>query len=131
MQTTPSLPTGSKILVVDDDSVFYRSINLGLRKKGWTCVWCLDAHSALEAAQNYQPDVVMMDVHLPDGDGMTLVRQLREQGYPGRVLVVTGDANAAAKARLDSRSADVDEVVLEKPFSMRALHGYLRQLTRH
>ena len=122
--------SNSRILVVDDDSTFYRSINLGLRKKGWTCVWCLDAASALDATRNYAPDVVLMDIHLPDGDGMALVRRLREQGFPGRVLVVTGDINAADQARTEAETLGVDHVVLEKPFSIRALHQYLKDLAR-
>ena len=120
-----SLPAGSKILVVDDDSTFYRSINLALRKKGWTSVWCMDAQSAVEAAQDYEPDIVMLDVHLPDGDGVALVDQLRANGFDGRILVVTGDINAAADAR--HKNTAVTEV-LEKPMPMRALHRYLKEL---
>lgn len=118
------MPANPRILVVDDDSSFFQSVDLVLRKRGFTCVWCLDAESALTAARQYSPDVVMMDVHLPDGDGLGLVRSLREQGFPGRVLVVTGDANAAAKARLDE--VELDYAVLEKPFSNRALQQYLK-----
>lgn len=123
-----ALPANPRILVVDDDSSFFQSVDLVLRKKGFTCVWCLDAETALTAARQYQPDVVMMDVHLPDGDGLQLVGRLREEGYGGKIMVVTGDANAAAQARQEG--AELDHTVLEKPFSIRALHQYLKELAQ-
>lgn len=125
--STP-LPRHPRVLVVDDDSSFFHAVDLGLRKKGFTCVWCLDAESALTATRQYQPDLVMMDVHLPDGDGRQLVRSLRAEGYEGRIMVVTGDANAAADAR--ENDDDPDQMVLEKPVSIRALHQYLKQLAQ-
>ncbi len=61
-----------------------------------------DGQAAIDSAQHLQPDVILMDIHMPDVDGLQATQQLRAMGNPARVLLISfedGPAAAQAAAR--------------------------------
>jgi DNA-binding NarL/FixJ family response regulator len=84
------------VLIVDDSAPFRASARRLLRARGYEVAGtAVDGAGALEAARRLRPDAVLLDVNLPDVDGLTLAAGLTVDGYaPTIVLVSTMDASA-------------------------------------
>ena len=70
---------GRKILVVDDEAILIETIAYNLEQAGYQVVTAADGVSALEAAQREQPDLIILDLMLPEMDGIEVCRQLRRE----------------------------------------------------
>jgi two-component system, OmpR family, KDP operon response regulator KdpE len=116
-----------RVLVVDDEDQILRALRVVLRDAGFESVPAGDVADALDAAAVRPPDAAIVDLVLPDGDGIELTRRLREwSAMPVIVLSAVGDE--AEKVRALEAGAD-DYVV--KPFGARELVARLqRALTR-
>lgn len=80
------------VLVVDDNPGFRQVAHALLNARGIRVVAeCADGASALAAVSAYEPDGVLLDVHLPDQDGMSVARILREGPHPPRVVLTSTD----------------------------------------
>ncbi len=99
----PSLTPRRRVLVVDDNLDYLRSLTLLLRSLGHEVDFAINATAAIPAARRFQPDVVFLDVGLPDGDGRLLAAPLRrEAGLSDvRILCVTGRANEDPRRSLE------------------------------
>jgi DNA-binding NarL/FixJ family response regulator len=85
------------VLVVDDDAIFRRLISGILSGWGHTVVGeAADVEEALARAIELRPDIALVDVGLPDGDGFALTRQLCAIPSPPRVVLISTDADAAS-----------------------------------
>jgi CheY-like chemotaxis protein len=82
------------VFVVDDDEVQQALIEGALRDTGYELVFAPDGATALQLARRVRPDLILMDVHLPDADGVTLTQTLKEHAELASVpvLMLTGDA---------------------------------------
>ena len=88
-QSPPETPT---VLIVDDEPGIVDFVELGLRHEGITVVSAASAAGGLEAVRNVGPQLVILDVGLPDGDGFELLRRLRaESDVPVVRLTARGD----------------------------------------
>ena len=67
------------ILVVEDDESIGQTVTTSLQSHGYLVQWCTDGASATEAVEATSPDLVLLDAGLPDIDGFTLCRWLRER----------------------------------------------------
>jgi DNA-binding NarL/FixJ family response regulator len=84
------------VLVVDDDPAFRRLAHRILVAFGFAVAGEADsAASAIAAAGSLRPDAVLVDVRLPDGDGIALARQLTALPWRPRVVLTSSDADAA------------------------------------
>lgn len=104
------------VLVVEDDDLAAVTLVRVLRRGGHTVSRCASVAEATAAVERSVPDVLVVDRHLPDGDGLQFGHQLRErlgQGAP-RVVLLSGDA-----IRLEEQT-QVD-VFLHKPADLRSL----------
>ena len=117
----------ARVLVVDDDPALRRVLSLGLGARGHTVFGASDGRRALAAAATTAIDVVLLDLGLPDVDGLEVCRRLRETGdIP--VIVLSADAAEARKvAALDGGADDY----VTKPFGMDELDARLRLAARH
>ena len=89
--------TGKRILVVDDHGGFRATARRWLESEGWTVVGeARDGASALLAAATLRPDVVLLDIGLPDMDGFVVAERLAGDGAPDVVLVSSRDPGAYA-----------------------------------
>lgn len=124
-----SRPDGSpvSILVVDDEPVLAEMISMALRYEGWSITTAGDGASALSAARDARPDAVVLDVMLPDMDGLAVLGALRRQHPELPVLLLT--AKDAVEDRIAGLSAGGDDYVT-KPFSLEELVLRLRALLR-
>lgn len=115
------------VLVVDDEAVLAEMVSMALRYEGWTIDTAGDGASALAAARARQPDVVVLDVMLPDMSGLDVLRKLREHNPQLPVLMLT--AKDAVEDRIAGLTAGGDDYVT-KPFSLEEVVLRLRALLR-
>ncbi len=133
--TTPTVqprltrPDGSPIraLVVDDEETLGDLVQMALRYEGWDVRTALGGQQALQLAREFRPDVVVLDIMLPDIDGLEVLRRLRADGTETPVLFLT--AKDAVDDRVVGLTAGGDDYVT-KPFSLEELVARLRGLIR-
>ena len=115
------------VLVVDDEPVLAELVAMALRYEGWTVSTSGDGASAIASARKEPPDVVVLDVMLPDMSGLDVLRKLRDQ-IPGLPLLLL-TAKDAVEDRIAGLTAGGDDYVT-KPFSLEELVLRLRALLR-
>jgi two-component system KDP operon response regulator KdpE len=116
----------SRVLVVDDDPQLSRALRITLRAAGYDVVLAADGRTALREAAAEHPDLVVLDLGLPDLDGTEVLRGLRPW-FTGPVLVLS--ARADSQDRVGALDAGADDYV-SKPFDMAELLARLRALLR-
>jgi two-component system KDP operon response regulator KdpE len=119
--TTPS------VLVVDDEPPIRRLLRTSLGAQGWRVAEAATAAEALAQFAREQPDVVILDLGLPDRDGLDIVRELRQTSGVPLVVLSSRDAEQAKVAALDLGADDY----VTKPFGMDELMARLRAALRH
>jgi two-component system OmpR family response regulator len=116
-----------RVLVVDDESTLTDLLAMALRYEGWEVKTAPDGRQALAAAREFKPDAIVLDIMLPDIDGLQVLQRVRADGTDTPVLFLT------AKDSLDDRimglTAGGDDYVT-KPFSLEELVARLRGLIR-
>jgi two-component system KDP operon response regulator KdpE len=118
---------GARVLVVDDEVQVRRILRVSLGASGYEVLEANSGKEALGQAALSRPDMIVLDVGLPDVDGLEVLRQLREWSHvPVLVLSVRG-SDEDKIALLDAGADDY----LTKPFSMGELLARLRVLQRH
>ncbi|MFZ1161834.1 response regulator transcription factor [Mycobacterium sp.] len=115
------------VLVVDDEAVLAEMVSMALRYEGWNIATAGDGAAALDAARSQRPDVVVLDVMLPDMSGLDVLRKLREESPQLPVLLLT--AKDAVEDRIAGLTAGGDDYVT-KPFSLEEVVLRLRALLR-
>ncbi len=116
-----------RILVVDDDLAVRRSIDRALRLEGYEVVTVPSGGEALEALAQTPPDALILDLGLPDVDGLTVCRRMRTAGDDTPVLMLT--ARDAIDDRVQGLDAGADDYLV-KPFALAELLARLRALLR-
>jgi two-component system, OmpR family, KDP operon response regulator KdpE len=116
----------TRILVVDDEPQILRALRINLRARKYDVDTAADGASALRAAAGHQPDLVVLDLGLPDMDGVEVIRGLR--GWTSApIIVLSGRAGSADKvAALDAGADDY----VTKPFGVDELLARIRAVTR-
>jgi two-component system, OmpR family, response regulator len=116
-----------RLLLVEDDSMIGEAIRAGLKRDGFAVDWVRDAASAAAALHTEPFELLLLDLGLPGGDGLTLLGRLRGRGSSLPVLVITArDAVADRVAGLDAGADDY----LVKPFDLDELAARIRALLR-
>jgi two-component system OmpR family response regulator len=115
------------VLVVDDESVLADMVSMALRYEGWNISTAGDGASAIATARSQRPDVVVLDVMLPDMSGLEVLHKLREENPQLPVLLLT--AKDAVEDRIAGLTAGGDDYVT-KPFSIEEVVLRLRALLR-
>ena len=116
-----------RILVVDDDLAVRRSIDRALRLEGYEVVTVPSGGEALEELAQTPPDALILDLGLPDVDGLTVCRRMRGAGDDTPVLMLT--ARDAVDDRVQGLDAGADDYLV-KPFALAELLARLRALLR-
>ncbi|MGV9355455.1 response regulator transcription factor [Streptomyces misionensis] len=119
--------TPLRVLVVDDDPDLAEVLTGALRYEGWEVRAAADGTAALAAARELRPDAVVLDVMLPDMDGLAVLRGLHESQPDVCVLFLT--ARDAVEDRIAGLTAGGDDYVT-KPFSLEEVVARLRGLLR-
>jgi two-component system, OmpR family, response regulator MprA len=116
-----------RILVVDDDLAVCRSIDRALRLEGYEVATVSTGHEALEAVAQNSPDALVLDLQLPDLDGLQVCRRIREAGDDTPILMLT--ARHGIDDRVQGLDAGADDYLV-KPFALEELLARLRALLR-
>lgn len=115
-----------EILVIDDEPQILKLLEITLRSNGYKPVLAASAHEGLTHAANHPPDLILLDIGLPDESGQTVLKKLREwYNKPIVILSVQSDEANIIKA-LDN---DADDY-LTKPFRTGELLARIRSLIR-
>ena len=115
-----------KVLVVDDEPALARALAINLRAHGWEVVTAADGRSALDAAADEHPDVIVLDLGLPDMDGTEVIAGLR--GWT-TVPIVVLSARQHGEDKVEALDLGADDYVT-KPFAMNELMARLRAAVR-
>ena len=116
-----------KVLIVEDNADLARNIQDFLIREGYVCEWTSTCNQALEKLNAFRYDCVVLDIMLPDGDGLSVLEFIKEHKIKSNVLIVS------AKNSLDDRIQGLDlgaDDYLTKPFHLPELNARLRAIYR-
>ena len=116
-----------RILLVEDDSLLGEAVRDGLRQEGYVVDWVPDGGTALAALSTSNFSALVLDLGLPDGDGLSVLRWLRQHGETTPVVIVT--ARDRVSDRIGGLDAGADDYLI-KPFDIDELGARLRAITR-
>jgi two-component system KDP operon response regulator KdpE len=116
----------SRVLVVDDEAQILRALRINLNARQYRVDTAANGASALDAASRTRLDLVVLDLGLPDIDGVEVIRKLRTW-TPVPIIVLSGRVGSADK--VDALDAGADDYVT-KPFSVDELLARIRAVTR-
>jgi two-component system KDP operon response regulator KdpE len=116
----------TRILIVDDEPQILRALRINLQARRYEVVTAADGAEALHSAATHRPDLVVLDLGLPDIDGVEVVRKLRTW-TPVPIVILSGRMDSAGK--VDALDAGADDYVT-KPFSLDELLARIRAVTR-
>ena len=116
MDEGPARPAGPVVLLVDDHAAIRRTVAAGLELEGFSVVAASGGRAALEAAARIRPAVVLLDLNMPDLDGLEVLRRLRDGGDQVPVCVLS--ARDEVDERVRGLQAGADDYIV-KPFACR------------
>ena len=130
-QTIPRItrPDGSpvRVLVVDDEAPLADLLQMAFKLEGWEVRTAPDGLTAVKVAREFRPDAAVLDIMLPDFDGLKLMQRIRADGNTTPVLFLT--AKDALEDRIAGLTAGGDDYVT-KPFSLEEVVARVRGLIR-
>ncbi len=118
---------GPNVLIIDDEAQIRRFVRISLTANGYRVYEAVTGSEGLEQAALLRPDAIILDLGLPDQDGLQVLKQLREWSPVPVVVLSVRDADVDKIALLDAGADDF----LTKPFSMGELLARLRVAQRH
>jgi two-component system, OmpR family, response regulator QseB len=116
-----------RLLLVEDDSMIGEAIRAGLKREGLTVDWVHDALAAARVLGTEPFSLLLLDLGLPGGDGLELLKTLRGRGEALPVLIIT--ARDAVSDRVAGLDAGADDYLV-KPFDLDELAARIRALLR-
>jgi two-component system, OmpR family, response regulator len=116
-----------RAIVVDDEESLTDLLSMALRYEGWDVRIASDGQRAIALAREFRPDVIVLDIMLPDIDGLTVLSRLRADGNQTPILFLT--ARDSLDDRVTGLTIGGDDYVT-KPFSLEELVARLRGLIR-
>jgi CheY-like chemotaxis protein len=119
----------STILAVDDNATNLNLVSYLLEFQGYRVITAMDAEEALAIAQNSAPDLILMDVGLPDMDGLTLTRKLKADRKTAHIIIVALTASAMKGDDQKALAAGCDGYIT-KPIDTRELPGRIAEFLR-
>jgi len=119
--------SGTRVLVIDDEPAIARVLRPALEGHGFSVAVATTAAEGLTRAQDFAPDVILLDLGLPDEDGVQITTELRELTEVPIIVLSVRNAEADKIGALDNGANDY----VTKPFSMGELLARIRVALRH
>jgi len=116
-----------QILVVDDDPLMHRLFQHHLERAGYQMLSAKDGREALELAKRQPPQLIVMDIMMPDVDGLAALRELKQADATKSIPVIVITANTHNMAKKESESCGA-AIFLTKPFSPAQLLTEIRRI---
>lgn len=120
-------PTGALVLVADDEPAILRAVRANLSRHGFQVETAENGAEALESCARLRPDLILLDLGLPDMDGMEVIRAVRSRDNTPIVVLSVRGAESDKVAALDLGADDY----LSKPFGVDELLARIRVALRH
>ena len=117
-----------RVLIVDDEPPILRFLRASLQSQGYIVSTAANARTALDMVRRHTADLVVLDLGLPDMDGLDVVRQIRDGGETLPIIILSSRDNESAKVKALDLGAD-DYVT--KPFGIDELLARIRAAQRH
>ncbi|MEY4736205.1 MAG: hypothetical protein RL302_524, partial [Pseudomonadota bacterium] len=114
----------ASLLVIEDEQVLAKNMARYFEKQGHTVEVAHDGALGLQTAMQLQPDVVIVDFQLPGMDGLEIIKALRQQEDPPRIVMVTG--HASVTLAIDAMKAGSMDL-LTKPVALASLHAVVQR----
>jgi len=116
-----------KILIIEDDQNVAQVLDTRLTSEGFEVVLVGDGLNAIKAAQDHRPDLIILDIMLPGGDGVSVLQRLRLSTFTNSipVLVLTGVDSTSYKARVELEGV---QGYLQKPYEPEILLKEVRRI---
>jgi two-component system KDP operon response regulator KdpE len=119
--------TGVRVVVVEDDAQMMRFLKTGLEAHGFLATDARNVREGLAAIVTERPDLILLDLALPDGDGMTIIDEVRAWSRIPILVLSSRTATAEKISALDRGANDY----VTKPFDMGELLARMRAALRH
>jgi DNA-binding response OmpR family regulator len=116
-----------KLLLIEDEYSLGRTIADSLQKEGYLCEWSKDYDTGEEMIAMYDYDCVLIDITLPGGSGLDLLKMLKEKNPATGIIILT--ARQALEDKVKGLDLGADDY-LAKPFHIAELHSRIRSLLR-
>ncbi len=117
----------NKLLMIDDDVALCRSIQLILEGKGYNVEVCSSAEQGIESMMEFCPDLILLDLVLPDGDGLEILDQISQKNPTVPVVIISGRQDMAATIEAMKKGA---YDYLRKPFDVNDVELILEKVRR-
>jgi len=122
-------PSAATILVVDDEPDIVELIVYNLQEGGYRVLSATDGARALDLAKSHLPDLLVLDVMMPEINGIEVARRLRSQSETRSLPIIMLTARSQEADELEGLGAGADDYIT-KPFSMQVLMARIEALTR-
>ncbi|MCX6253932.1 MAG: response regulator transcription factor [Bacteroidia bacterium] len=116
-----------KLLIVEDDRSLSRSLNDYLKMEGHICEVALTFHEAINKVADNKYDCIILDIGLPDGNGMDLIREMKSNKSTGGILILS--AKSSLNDKLSGLKIGADDY-LTKPFHFAELSARINSICR-
>ncbi|MDR1552349.1 MAG: response regulator transcription factor, partial [Prevotellaceae bacterium] len=116
-----------KILIIEDEYVLLKAIEEFLLAEKYVVEKAVDYHSAAEKIMLYEYDCILLDISLPGGSGLQILREMKKENRTGNVIIIS------AKNSLDDKILGLDlgaDDYLTKPFHLPELHARIKAVLR-
>lgn len=134
--------SSKKVLIVEDEDLFARAVTKHLKKAGFNCECANNLSDARALVMQYVPDLVLLDMRLPDGNGLDLIAELVDKNIKVIVMTAYGEVSDAVQAiKLGAndylkKPIDLEELLLiiqknEKTFELQTSHDHARLRNSH
>jgi two-component system KDP operon response regulator KdpE len=117
-----------RVLIVDDEPAILRFLRVGLGSQGYLVIEAGNAESALDVIGQCRADLIVLDLGLPDMDGLEVIRRIRDGGSMLPIIVLSSRNDEAAKVQALDLGADD---YITKPFGVDELLARVRAAQRH
>lgn len=121
------MPATTTVLIVEDDASLRETVQLYIEREGWRCLIANNGTNGTDQIQRFRPDLVLLDIMLPDINGFQVCQQVRKLGYFVPILMLT--ARAEEGDRIQGLAVGADDY-LTKPFSAKELVARVKALLR-
>jgi two-component system response regulator QseB len=116
-----------RVLLVEDDRMIAQGLQTALRQDGYAVDWMADGRAAEAALRNARFDLVLLDLGLPERDGLSVLRDLRRRGEATPVIILT--ARDDTQDRINGLDAGADDYIV-KPFDLDEVAARMRSVLR-
>ena len=121
------MPVNKKVLIIEDDAVQVRLLTVRLKAAGFDVAVASDAVQSVGAVRRERPDIVLLDIGLPGGDGYVVLKRLKALVHISAVPIIAVSGRAADTERERMLSAGADDY-FEKPVNVDRLAARMREL---